>query len=119
MEENMTQTVIDLLEEAKQLNEQIENSELQDAIEALEALGDDAKGSMQEYKDLKAIYDNLKNTGKGTESEAKLEKPKAERPKLKYKDIKFIGSTWRHKSDGYQKGFSTADECAEYFNKDK
>lgn len=55
----MTKTVEDLLAKATTILEQGENEALGEAIEKLKALGDEAKGSTQEYKDLKAMVDEI------------------------------------------------------------
>lgn len=55
----MTKAVEDLLAKATTILEQGENEALGEAIEKLKALGDEAKGSTQEYKDLKAMVDEI------------------------------------------------------------
>lgn len=73
----MTKAVEDLLVSAKALLEQGENEALRGAIEKLEALGEDAKGSTQEFKDLKEIVAeiNTKN-GAGSDEQNKDKTPK-------------------------------------------
>lgn len=139
----MTKAVQDLLNKANELDQKVDNPELKECIEALEYLGDDAKGTSQEYKDLKEIVEKIEaeldgdeeqeqkpytagdtqgdegdtQGGDGDEEEKTEEKPKPKR-KLKYVGIKQIGSMWYSIKDNYKTGFATADECAEHFNKD-
>lgn len=89
------------------------NEILGKAIEALEAK-EDVTHTSTEYKELKAIVDELDGDGekdtKGTPSQ-KVEK------KISMAGVKMIGSKYYHKNDGYKKSFGTAKECAKHFNK--
>jgi len=111
-----TKAVIALLATAKGLSETVNDAELQDGIEALEFLGDEADGKSQEYKDLKDVVERIEATlaDKVGKSTSKDPAQKAER--LNYMGIKQIGSLWYSAKDKYSKPFSTADECAEHFN---
>lgn len=104
----MTKAVIELIEKATVVVEaDAENTQVKDALDALVVLGEDAKGTAQEYKDLKELIDAL-NAGNDT---------KKEKAPVSMAGIRMIGNQWHHKSDSYKKGFSTAQECAEHFNK--
>jgi hypothetical protein len=121
-----------------------ENAELKAGIDALETLGENAKHTHNEYKALKDVVDAIEIAGAGTgdtqtdeekqalidaqakadedaklqaqaDAQAKLDK-KAKAP-VSMAGIRMIGNQWHHKSDSYKKGFSTAQECAEHFNK--
>ncbi len=135
----MTQAVKDLIATATALAIYATSDELKGAVSALEALGDEAKGSTNEYKELKALVEKadgekskeakaeearLKEEAEAkakadaeakakADAEAKAEKPKK---KLKYKGIRQMGALWYSIEDNYTKSFSTADECAEHFN---
>jgi hypothetical protein len=103
----MTKAVIELIEKATVVVEaDAENIQVKDALDALDALGEDAKGTAQEYKDLRELIDAL-DAGNDTKKE--------KAPGMA--GIRMIGNQWHHKSDSYKKGFSTAQECAEHFNK--
>jgi len=69
----MTQAVKDLIAVAVATTEYETNVELKDAVEKLEALGDNAKGDTQEYKNLKALIE---------EAEAKEKADALEQAKL-------------------------------------
>jgi ribonuclease HI len=69
--------VVALLEVAVALAETNNDVELADGIEMLEALGDDAKGNTQEYKDLKEVVENIENGLNGDGSEILDEDEKA------------------------------------------
>lgn len=140
-----SQAVITLLATAVALAEKVDNAELKDCIEALEFLGEDAKGNTQEYKDLKEVVEKIEaeladktdgnddvdntdtnNDDTGADDEdtqddeaddAKVDTQKAVKKKrLNYAGVKQIGGMWYCKKDNYKKGFSTANECAEHFN---
>jgi len=122
----MTKAVKELLATAKALAEKVNNEELNDSIEALEYLGDEAKASTQEYKDLQSLVKELQEEQgeKGKElQEEQGEKGKElqeeQKPKrLNYAGVYLKGSKWYHKSDKHlSNGFDTADECAKFFNK--
>ncbi|MDY0193577.1 MAG: hypothetical protein RBR93_08620 [Aliarcobacter butzleri] len=129
--------VLALLVTAKALLEVNENENLKKAIDELDVL-EDATHSTTEYKNLKAIVDELEsNTGddklnKG-ENQDNLDSNKdnekeddesntgddiiEEKPKkLNYVGIKMIGNKWYSMKDSYKKSFATADECAKHFN---
>ena len=111
----MTKAVKELLATAKALAEKVNNEELNDSIEALEYLGDEAKASTQEYKDLQSLVKELQEEQgeKGKELQEE-QKPK----RLNYAGVYLKGSKWYHKSDKHlSNGFDTADECAKFFNK--
>lgn len=129
--------VLALLVTAKLLAETSDNEILKTSIAELEAL-EDATHSTTEYKNLKAIVDEIENnTGddksnqgenqdglnskddednagdeNNTGDEIIVEKPK----KLNYTGIKMIGNKWYSIKDSYKKSFATADECASHFN---
>lgn len=129
--------VLALLVTAKLLAETSDNEILKTSIAELEAL-EDATHSTTEYKNLKAIVDEIENnagddksnqgenqdgldskdgednTGdeNNTGDEIIVEKPK----KLNYAGIKMIGNKWYSIKDSYKKSFATADECASHFN---
>lgn len=102
----MTQAVKDLIETAKALEIYETDDELKSAVSALEALGDEAKGSTNEYKKLKELIDQT--DGKISE-EAKAEK-------INVFGIKMIGGKHYHESDNYSNGFDTVEECAMHYN---
>mgnify|MGYP003957552879 CR=1 FL=1 len=130
--------VVALLATAVALAETNNDVELADGIEMLEALGDDAKGNTQEYKDLKEVVENIENglNGDGSEIEdedekARLEAEAQEKARLeaeadgaknekkskkakKYNlfGIKQIGGLWYSEKDAYKTGFKTVEECA-------
>ena len=108
----MTQTVINLIEKAKAIPNYEDNTEVVDAVEKLEALGDDAKGSTNEYKELNALLEDVVDTEPKAKAKAK-EEPKK---KLNVKGIKMIGRKHYHESDNYAKGFDTVEECAKHYN---
>lgn len=129
--------VLALLVTANLLAETSDNEVLKTSIAELEAL-EDATHSTTEYKNLKAIVDEIENntgddksnqgenqdgldskdgednTGdeNNTGDEIIVEKPK----KLNYAGIKMIGNKWYSIKDSYKKSFATADECASQFN---
>ena len=129
--------VLALLVTAKALLEVNENENLKKAINELDVL-EDATHSTTEYKNLKAIVDELEsNTGDDKlnqgENEDNLDSKKddekengesntgddiiEEKPKkLNYTGIKMIGNKWYSNKDNYKKSFATADECAKHFN---
>ena len=129
--------VLALLVTANLIAETNDNEILKTSIAQLEAL-EDATHSTTEYKNLKAIVDEIENntgddksnqgenqdgfdtkddednTGdeNNTGDEIVIEKPK----KLSYAGIKMIGNKWYSIKDNYKKSFATADECASHFN---
>jgi hypothetical protein len=129
--------VLALLVTAKALLEVNENENLKKAIDELDVL-EDATHSTTEYKNLKAIVDELEsNTGDDKlnqgENQDNLDSKKddekedgesntgddiiEEKPKkLNYTGIKMIGNKWYSNKDNYKKSFATADECAKHFN---
>ena len=106
----MNSKVTYLLNKAKKL----EDETLSEDIKALEELGDRASARKKEYKNLlnkvSAIVDK---EGEVVEGET-VESEKAK--KLCYSSIKMIGSLYYSSKDNYATGFTSADECAEYFN---
>jgi len=118
----MTKAVTDLLTVAVALATVTGDAELQDAIEAVEFLGDEANGKSQEYKDLKAKVEELEaieNAKEPTPPTSTTQDTKNVAPvKTKnYMGIKMIGNRWYSMKDKYKKAFETADECADHFNK--
>lgn len=130
----MSEKTKSILVEAKAMN----SPDLADAIEALEFLKDEATANNQEYKDLVDLVGMVKTDKANTrqsavkpdakdESSSKPDgandgdesgedgKPTKEK-KLNYGGIRMIGSFFYSKKDHYQKGFSTADECAKHYN---
>lgn len=135
--------VLALLVTANLIAETNDNEILKTSIAQLEAL-EDATHSTTEYKNLKAIVDEIENnTGddKSNQGEnqdgldTKDDEQKKddedntgdenntgdeiviEKPKkLSYAGIKMIGNKWYSIKDNYKKSFATADECASHFN---
>lgn len=116
-----SEAVVALLEKAVELAETNKDVDLADGIEMLEALGDDAKGNTQEYKDLKEVIENIENglNGDGSEIEDKEDKAilkeeanVAKKKKYNLFGIKQIGSLWYSEKDNYRTGFKTVEECA-------
>jgi hypothetical protein len=116
------------------------NTDLADAIEALEFLGDEATVNNQEYKDLVDLVKMVQDDKKPADKKPADKKPADKKPadkkpadkkpadkkpadkkpeklkRLSMVGIRMIGSFWYSESDKYQKRFSTADECAKHFN---
>lgn len=113
-----TKVVKELIATANSLLEKVNDAELKDSIEALEFLGEDANGNSQEYKDLKEVVERIKATLEKNTNNKTVEVSKKKAKRLNYAGIKQIGSLWYSIKDNYRKPFSTADECAEYFNKE-
>lgn len=120
-----SEAVVALLEKAVELAKTNNDVDLADGIEMLEALGEDAKGNTQEYKDLKEVVENIENglNGDGSEIEDKEDKAKikaetnvSEKKKYNLFGIKQIGSLWYSEKDNYKTGFKTVEECATKHN---
>lgn len=119
-----------------------ENTELVTGIEELKALGENAKHTHGEYRALKDVVDAIEVNGAGDtqtdeekqalidaqakadeearaqeEADKKAKADAQEKKPLSMAGIRMIGNQWHHKSDNYKKGFTTAQECAEHFNK--
>lgn len=92
-----------------------DNAELKESIEKLEAL-ENPTHTNKEYVDLKKIVDSIEETKEEKPKETKEEKPKVSNAKL-FAGVKMIGNKYYCKKDGYKKGFATAKECGEHFNK--
>lgn len=123
-----SEVVVALLEKAVELAKTNNDVDLADGIEMLEALGEDADGRTQEYKDLKEVVSNIENglNGDGSEIEdeeekarleaeangAKNETVQTEKKKYNLFGIKEIGSLWYSEKDNYKTGFKTVEECA-------
>ena len=133
-----SEVVVALLEKAVELAKTNNDVDLADGIEMLEALGEDADGRTQEYKDLKEVVSNIENglNGDGSEIEdeeekerleaeaqekarleaeangAKNETVQTEKKKYNLFGIKQIGSLWYSEKDNYKTGFKTVEECA-------
>lgn len=110
----MTKLVAEMLARAKALPE---SDKLTAAIEAIEALGDDAKGNTEEFRTLKEIVETTE-AALDSQSEPTTEptpEPTKKPAAVRLKGIKMIGALYYSPKDGYQKGFPTAEECAEHF----
>ena len=101
----MNSKVALLLNKAKKLDDET----LSEGIEALEGLGENAGVRSKEYKALLASFNEFMTKDNGA---VKKSKSKA----VDYKGIKMIGSLFYSVKDDYGTGFTSADECAQYFN---
>ena len=111
----MDKSVSWMIGKAKSLN----RDDLKDAIDALEALGEDATGDSGEYKQLSNMVDTQpapvkksvkpKETTKVSKGEKKLSKPNMA-------GITMIGSLFYSGKDNYKAGFSDPIEAARYHN---
>lgn len=112
----MTQAVIDLLEKANAMQVETPNEVLDTGIKEVEALGEGAKGNAQEFKNLKAIVENIEAGGDGVPTPKEEKAGKVEKSKIKHLGTRQIGGKWYNKADDYKTGFGTADECSLHFN---
>lgn len=90
-----------------------ENATLKEAIKNLEEI-ENATHTNKEYLQLKKVVDEIEKPKE--KKEEKEEKTKIANAKL-FAGVRMIGNKFYCKKDKYKKGFPTAKECGEYFNK--
>lgn len=124
---------LEALEDATHTNKEYKT--LKDLVDTLESTVDDAGAETntetETETETKGGGDDTGDAGVGADTGAGAEVETSnddaevdntevkEEPKkrLDYTGIKMIGAKWYCKKDGYKKGFGTANECAEHFNK--